>query len=67
MASPEVAGTEDISDEHRNQYLILRAREYQNELVEKALRQNSIVFLGTGAGKTFIATMVIKELGNALR
>ena len=37
------------------------ARPYQTELLNKALQQNSIVYLGTGAGKTFIATMMIKE------
>ena len=37
------------------------ARPYQIELLNKALQQNSIVYLGTGAGKTFIATMMIKE------
>ena len=39
----------------------------QNELLRKALVENSIVFLGTGAGKTYIATMLIKELGAPLR
>ena len=38
------------------------ARPYQVELLEKTVKQNSIVYLGTGAGKTFIATMLIKEL-----
>ena len=39
-----------------------QARPYQVELLNQALEQNSIVYLGTGAGKTFIATMMIKEL-----
>ena len=38
------------------------ARPYQVELLQKAINQNAIVYLGTGAGKTFIATMLIKEL-----
>ena len=36
-------------------------------MLRKALEENSIVFLGTGAGKTYIATMLIKELGAPLR
>ena len=36
-------------------------RAYQVELFNKALEKNSIVYLGTGAGKTFIAAMMIKE------
>ena len=42
------------------------ARPYQIELLKKALKQNSIVYLGTGAGKTFIATMMIKEKMSAI-
>ena len=42
------------------------ARPYQIELLNKALHQNSIVYLGTGAGKTFIATMMIKEKMSAI-
>ena len=58
------------------------ARDYQVELLQKSLKQNSIVYLGkifkslyrkmmiftftklsgTGAGKTFIASMIIKEM-----
>ena len=38
------------------------ARPYQLELLEDALCENTVVNLGTGAGKTFIAVMLIKEL-----
>lgn len=40
----------------------LKARPYQAELLEDALCENTVVNLGTGAGKTFIAVMLIKEL-----
>ena len=31
------------------------------ELLEQAKEKNSIIFLGTGSGKTFIATMLMKH------
>ena len=39
----------------------LIARRYQVEIIEKCFIQNSIIFLGTGTGKTFIAVEVIKR------
>ena len=47
--------------------VIINPRNYQLELFEKAKKQNSIVFLGTGGGKTFIAAMLMKDLGFQLR
>lgn len=38
------------------------ARNYQVEIAKKAIKQNSIVCLGTGTGKTFISGIVVKEL-----
>jgi endoribonuclease Dicer len=40
----------------------VQPREYQLELLDLALEENTIVNLGTGAGKTFIAVMLIREL-----
>lgn len=42
-------------------------REYQVELFEASLEENTIVCLGTGTGKTFIAVMMIKELEHEVR
>lgn len=37
-------------------------RPYQIYLYEKAVEENSIIFLPTGTGKTFIAVLLIKRL-----
>lgn len=38
-------------------------RDYQILLSEIALRENTIIYLPTGAGKTFIALILIKRMG----
>lgn len=44
-----------------------KPREYQVELFERVMRQNTIIFLPTGSGKTFIAVMVIKHKSTDLK
>lgn len=41
-------------------------RNYQTELMQIATKQNTIIYLPTGAGKTFIAIMVLKDLSAPL-
>ena len=43
------------------------ARPYQVELLERAKERNTIVYLSTGTGKTFISVMLIKELAHEVR
>nr|CAI5861281.1 unnamed protein product [Callosobruchus analis] len=41
-------------------------RNYQLELMKIAEKQNSIIYLPTGSGKTYIAILVLKQLGKSL-
>ena len=52
---------EGLEEENRDFLTEFKARRYQLEIIEKAKVKNSIVFLGTGTGKTFIAGEVIKR------
>lgn len=54
----------DVEDPN-DSYLVPRA--YQNELLDKAKQCNSIICLKTGAGKTYIAIMLIKCHQHELR
>ncbi len=47
-----------------NQPPILAPRDYQLKIYEKAKKQNSIIYLETGRGKTFISIMLMANLLN---
>lgn len=57
LSSPEDAENEDD---------LLKPRPYQELMKEICIKQNTIIYLPTGAGKTYIALMVIKHFGKAL-
>ena len=40
---------------------------YQLDLCKRAVKQNTIVYLGTGCGKTHIAVLLMYELGHLIR
>lgn len=40
---------------------------YQLEALETAIRQNTIVFLETGSGKTLIAIMLLRSFAHLIR
>lgn len=42
-------------------------RNYQVQMKEICLAKNTIIFLPTGSGKTYIALMVMKEISHQLR
>lgn len=41
-------------------------RSYQVDLMKRAIQQNTIIYLPTGSGKTFIAVLVLKQLAAPL-
>jgi superfamily II DNA or RNA helicase len=47
--------------ENKSEKIIDRARDYQQELFERAKEQNVIAVLDTGTGKTLIAAMLIRH------
>ena len=59
----EVDGDRDVFVMSNNDY---DPRPYQVELLKAAIEKNTIVLLGTGAGKTFIAVMLIKQLASPI-
>ncbi|KAJ4810567.1 Endoribonuclease Dicer [Rhynchospora pubera] len=59
------AGTSSSSVQPKDPRKI--ARKYQIDLCKKAIEKNTIVYLGTGCGKTHIAVMLMYELGHLIR
>ena len=57
----------ETQPEDRDVEVGFTTRPYQVELLERALKRNTIVCLGTGTGKTFISVMLIKELSHQIR
>ncbi|KAK9292106.1 hypothetical protein L1049_020064 [Liquidambar formosana] len=58
----EIDGTQELSADP-----LPFARSYQLDALEKAINQNTIVFLETGSGKTLIAIMLLRSYAYLLR
>ncbi|KAL9920963.1 endoribonuclease Dcr-2 [Glossina fuscipes fuscipes] len=46
---------------------VMKARSYQLELVDYVCQRNGIIYLPTGAGKTFVAILALKRLSASLQ
>uniref|UniRef100_A0A6G1S434 Endoribonuclease Dicer 2 n=1 Tax=Aceria tosichella TaxID=561515 RepID=A0A6G1S434_9ACAR len=50
-----------LQDDNKPTTLPIKPRQYQVELYQQALKKNTIIYLGTGLGKTFIVVMLLKS------
>ncbi|KAF1955997.1 hypothetical protein CC80DRAFT_474029 [Byssothecium circinans] len=58
----EVLSIQDILAKQENSSRITNPRDYQTELFQRAKDENIIAVLGTGSGKTHIATLLLREI-----
>ena len=58
----ETAKTEKKLNRDFPDIITASPKDYQKELLEKAKEKNTIIFLETGLGKTYIGIMLIKEI-----
>ncbi|XP_010549776.1 PREDICTED: endoribonuclease Dicer homolog 2 isoform X2 [Tarenaya hassleriana] len=63
----DAVGMEIQSSDQLSACALPFARSYQVEALEKAIKQNTIVFLETGSGKTLIAIMLLRSYAHLFR
>ena len=51
----------------QQQYIADKPRKYQQELFERAKREDITIFLGTGLGKTLISVLLVNYFSAPLR
>ena len=49
----------DLNINKNNKKVVLKPRDYQQKIFDRAKNQNSIIYVETGKGKTFIAIMLM--------
>lgn len=54
------------TDAEKDTTQTFKTRPYQDQILSVCLKKNTIVYLPTGAGKTFIALMAMKNLAKDL-